>query len=61
VSLITEETDAAPAEEAEAPQPETVDEPPAVDKGIYAVAMYDYEAGEDNEISKPTVIDGLHI
>ncbi|WAQ82301.1 hypothetical protein PtA15_2A618 [Puccinia triticina] len=55
VSLITEEAEITHGEEAfTAPQveeEETVKAAPAVDKGIYAIAMYDYEAGEDNEIT----------
>lgn len=53
MSLITEEPEAAPPEEVAAPQAEEVEAIPAADKGVYAIAMYDYEAGEDNEISKP--------
>ncbi|MBW0517638.1 hypothetical protein O181_057353 [Austropuccinia psidii MF-1] len=33
------------------PLPPPASEPLPIDKGIYAVAMYEYEAGEDNEIS----------
>jgi len=51
VSLITEETEAAQPEEVAAPQAEEAEAIPAADKGVYAIAMYDYEAGEDNEIT----------
>ncbi|KAH9461977.1 hypothetical protein Pst134EB_005893 [Puccinia striiformis f. sp. tritici] len=60
VRLITEETEANQAE-AIAPEAEeevveeeevTATSTPAADKGVHAIAMYDYEAGEDNEISK---------
>ncbi|POW06826.1 hypothetical protein PSTT_08716 [Puccinia striiformis] len=59
VSLITEETEANQAE-AIAPEAEeevveeeevTATSTPAADKGVHAIAMYDYEAGEDNEIT----------
>ncbi|KAI9623168.1 hypothetical protein KEM48_009598 [Puccinia striiformis f. sp. tritici PST-130] len=62
VSLITEETEANQAE-AIAPEAEeevveeeevTATSTPAADKGVHAIAMYDYEAGEDNEIIDPT-------
>ncbi|KAI9621345.1 hypothetical protein H4Q26_015844 [Puccinia striiformis f. sp. tritici PST-130] len=59
VRLITEETEANQAE-AIAPEAEeevveeeevTATSTPAADKGVHAIAMYDYEAGEDNEIT----------
>ncbi|KAI9613557.1 hypothetical protein H4Q26_010164 [Puccinia striiformis f. sp. tritici PST-130] len=60
VRLITEETEANQAE-AIAPEAEeevveeeevTATSTPAADKGVHAIAMYDYEAGEDNEIKE---------
>ncbi|EFP94595.2 uncharacterized protein PGTG_20551 [Puccinia graminis f. sp. tritici CRL 75-36-700-3] len=57
VSLITEGTETnQEEEEAVAPPPaeevqEAVEAVPAGIKGIFAIAMYDYEAGEDNEIT----------
>jgi hypothetical protein len=62
--LITEETETNQEEEAVAPPPaeevqeaQAVEAVPAASKGIFAIAMYDYEAGEDNEISKWIVFD----
>ncbi|KNZ54409.1 hypothetical protein VP01_2955g1 [Puccinia sorghi] len=55
VSLITKETEEAQQKQFTAPKEDEVEAILAAYKGVYAIAMYDYEAREDHEISNPNI------